>query len=357
MGRHDQIDTAAPPATPFIWPELSPLSEAELLLATKFPPKLPQLKLPFGEKVTLLLDGPAAAEALDQPLTLSLYSETLALKIHAPKALVDRVCDLAGLLFEVATLTDETLALVMEHMLREPLVQFEDRLGLSARLYPSEFIAKGTDSPARLGMTIAIPNGPSHPIIIEGDASAMMAVRELFAEVTHQPSVTATCKTVPFSLTVVTPDLEVSSRDFADLTVGDALMLPPEWTTPPAAWVQVADTLRAPIKEQGGKLQMHRPFGPIHDKESKEADMTDQRPLSKAEATPITDGLPVQVSLELSRTEIRLAELGRLAPGSILPFDGPLPDTVRLIANGAAFAEGELVNLGDRIGVRLTTRL
>lgn len=357
MGRHDQIgETAAAPATPFIWPELKKLSEAELLLATEFPAQLPQLKVPFGEKVTLLLDGPGAAQALDQPLALSLHSEALSLTIYAPIALVNRVCEAAGLLFETASLSPETLALAMEHMLREPLIRFEDRLGKTARIYPSEYTAKGTEVPARLGMTATIPNGPSHPIIIEGNASAMTVLKELFADVTRRPPAATTCKTVPFSLTVVTPQLAVSPQDFADLTTGDALMLPQEWTKPPAAWVQVADTLRAPVKEQGGKLQMHRPFGPIPDLQQKEADMTDQRPLSKAEATPITDGLPVQVSLELGRTEIRLADLGRLAPGSVLPFETPLPKTVRLIANGAAFAEGELVKLDDKIGVRLTTR-
>ena len=64
--------------------------------------------------------------------------------------------------------------------------------------------------------------------------------------------------------------------------------------------------------------------------------------------------LSVTLSVEFDRMTKPLAELKDLDAGAVLPFDTNAPETVRLMANGKPFADGELVRIEDRIGVRLT---
>lgn len=64
--------------------------------------------------------------------------------------------------------------------------------------------------------------------------------------------------------------------------------------------------------------------------------------------------LPVDLAFELGRTELRVGELSALQPGYVFPLAGPLEGAnVTIRANGQAVGQGELVAVGDTLGVRL----
>ncbi|MGJ4729950.1 type III secretion system cytoplasmic ring protein SctQ [Luteimonas sp. SDU101] len=64
--------------------------------------------------------------------------------------------------------------------------------------------------------------------------------------------------------------------------------------------------------------------------------------------------LPVEVSFELGRTELRVGELSALQPGYVFPLAGALEGAnVTIRANGQAVGQGEVVAVGDTLGVRL----
>ena len=64
--------------------------------------------------------------------------------------------------------------------------------------------------------------------------------------------------------------------------------------------------------------------------------------------------LPVDVSFELGRSEMRIGELSALQPGYVFPLAGPLEGAnVTIRANGQAVGQGEVVAVGDTLGVRL----
>lgn len=72
------------------------------------------------------------------------------------------------------------------------------------------------------------------------------------------------------------------------------------------------------------------------------------------DADALARRLPVEVSFELARTELRVGELSSLQPGYVFPLAGALEGAnVTIRANGQAVGQGELVAVGDTLGVRL----
>ncbi|MBD8601330.1 type III secretion system cytoplasmic ring protein SctQ [Pseudomonas sp. CFBP 8771] len=66
--------------------------------------------------------------------------------------------------------------------------------------------------------------------------------------------------------------------------------------------------------------------------------------------------LPVTLVCEVGHLEVTVQTLGALVCGSVLPLPDREGQHVMLHANGKAFGQGELVTLGEGLGVRLTSR-
>jgi flagellar motor switch/type III secretory pathway protein FliN len=64
---------------------------------------------------------------------------------------------------------------------------------------------------------------------------------------------------------------------------------------------------------------------------------------------------PVEISVEIARFTLTIAELGRLKPGEILLTRRPIGERVTLRAGRHAFASGELVDVDGEVGVRIVS--
>jgi type III secretion system YscQ/HrcQ family protein len=73
------------------------------------------------------------------------------------------------------------------------------------------------------------------------------------------------------------------------------------------------------------------------------------------DAADARDAIPVRVELLLDTLELSLAELERISAGQVLSLAQPV-DGARVIlrANGKTFGSGELVSLGELLGVKVT---
>jgi type III secretion protein Q len=65
------------------------------------------------------------------------------------------------------------------------------------------------------------------------------------------------------------------------------------------------------------------------------------------------ENLPVTLVFELGRTALPLGELKQLAPGAIVPLPEVAKEIVDVIANGKRVGRGEVVRIGESLGVRL----
>ncbi len=65
------------------------------------------------------------------------------------------------------------------------------------------------------------------------------------------------------------------------------------------------------------------------------------------------DELPVALAFEVGRTVMPLGEVRQLAPGAIVEFPGAVEETVDIMANGKRVGRGEVVRVGEHLGVRI----
>ncbi len=64
--------------------------------------------------------------------------------------------------------------------------------------------------------------------------------------------------------------------------------------------------------------------------------------------------IPVQLVVQLGRTKIAIKNLLQLAQGSVVELDGLAGEPMDVLVNGCLIAQGEVVVVNDKFGIRLT---
>lgn len=64
--------------------------------------------------------------------------------------------------------------------------------------------------------------------------------------------------------------------------------------------------------------------------------------------------VPLRVTVELGRTQMRIADLLRLAKGSVVELEKVAGEPLDVRVNGHLIARGEAVIVNDKFGVRLS---
>ena len=68
----------------------------------------------------------------------------------------------------------------------------------------------------------------------------------------------------------------------------------------------------------------------------------------------VLNNIPITVSVEVGRTSLKIKDLMRLTQGSIVELDRLAGEPLDLLVNNTLVAQGEVVLVNDRYGVRLT---
>ncbi|MDX9700876.1 MAG: flagellar motor switch protein FliN [Rhodocyclaceae bacterium] len=79
----------------------------------------------------------------------------------------------------------------------------------------------------------------------------------------------------------------------------------------------------------------------------------ENRPGSLNDFDMILD-IPVQITVELGRTKLSIRNLLQLAHGSVVELDGLAGEPMDVLVNGTLIAQGEVVVVNDKFGIRLT---
>jgi flagellar motor switch protein FliN len=64
--------------------------------------------------------------------------------------------------------------------------------------------------------------------------------------------------------------------------------------------------------------------------------------------------IPVQLTVELGRAKIAIRNLLQLAQGSVIELDRLAGEPMDVLVNGCLIAQGEVVVVNDKFGIRLT---
>lgn len=145
-------------------------------------------------------------------------------------------------------------------------------------------------------------------------------------------------------------------RDWRALRPGDVIVAGRRGIAP--ACVARASGLDWPLAPAQGGWAVQGPPVPVH-VSREDPTMSDNEaggsppPEAPAAADPARN-LPVRVEFELARTEMSVGELADLQPGYVFPLATTLEGSnVVIRANGRVAGRGELVAVGDTLGVRL----
>jgi flagellar motor switch protein FliN len=89
--------------------------------------------------------------------------------------------------------------------------------------------------------------------------------------------------------------------------------------------------------------------------------LTDSAPAAVPAVAADASGLdlvldvPVELAVEIGRTEMTIRETLDLGPGSIVVLDRMTGEPVDLYVNGRRIARGEVVAIDEQFGLRITT--
>jgi flagellar motor switch protein FliN/FliY len=64
--------------------------------------------------------------------------------------------------------------------------------------------------------------------------------------------------------------------------------------------------------------------------------------------------IPVQLSVELGRTKVPIKYILQLGQGSVVELDAMAGEPMDVLVNGTLIAQGEVVVVNDKFGIRLT---
>jgi flagellar motor switch protein FliN/FliY len=68
----------------------------------------------------------------------------------------------------------------------------------------------------------------------------------------------------------------------------------------------------------------------------------------------VLQNIPVTLSIEVGRASIKIRDLMRLSQGSVVELDRMAGEPLDLLVNNTVVAQGEVVLINERYGIRLT---
>ncbi len=115
---------------------------------------------------------------------------------------------------------------------------------------------------------------------------------------------------------------------------------------PMAAWAEALEEQKGaePDPEQGGPLSGAQAVrgAPFTNKDGSQQDIN------------MVLDIPVTLSVELGRTKVPIKYILQLAQGSVVELDALAGEPMDVLVNGYLIAQGEVVVVNDKFGIRLT---
>jgi type III secretion protein Q len=158
---------------------------------------------------------------------------------------------------------------------------------------------------------------------------------------------------VPVCLRLAAATLTVG--DVRQLSPGDVVMVDHDCGPDGMGVAVIAEHLVAPVQfsSASGLLTNH----PTRGRDSPWEWIMEKEPEALRRSAPDAlglDDLPLRVVFEVGRLELSLGDLRQMAPGTVLPLGRPFDEALDIMANGRRIGRGEIIRIGDSLGVRVT---
>ncbi|MGY6646320.1 MAG: type III secretion system cytoplasmic ring protein SctQ [Salinarimonas sp.] len=321
----------------------------------------PQFETGIG-RIVLALADPAALAAWEGGWTrLDLLCADRAASLWLPDDIVTAMLRGAHPMLDDTALSTADRALLIDalendlidafsHAIRAEIAVVAAERGLSINMRPA-FIFEAAAADAAAGQ-----GGARFPIALDCHAiereqlvAALIAgpiTRTPFAELTTSIAFRCGCTRLTLAEFATLETGCGISLDDTTLSFQKIVAITAERFAQTCNWKTIKPTLDGPLL---------RPLDATTLAYSMDARVTEQHEKpEQAAPTGSIDEIPVQLVFELGRLEIPLSELESLTSGYVFELGKPLSQSVDIIANGRRVGTGELVRLGEAIGVRVS---
>ncbi|MCE1249403.1 MAG: flagellar motor switch protein FliN [Comamonadaceae bacterium] len=121
---------------------------------------------------------------------------------------------------------------------------------------------------------------------------------------------------------------------------------------PFAGWAEALEEQKSTEGSQQAQAAMDEQGGPLSGNPVRSS-------AAQGGDVPVSDinmvlDIPVQLSVELGRTKVPIKYILQLAQGSVVELDALAGEPMDVLVNGYLIAQGEVVVVNDKFGIRLT---
>ncbi|APG93794.1 type III secretion system cytoplasmic ring protein SctQ [Sinorhizobium americanum] len=329
-----------PPAEDASWlPEVNAahVDLTNLLVGTRAPFRL---SLPPNE---IGFEPGESTGSLAEPVELAFRIGTSPGRWLVPAAALDAISAAIGVRGRIADLTALQRNILLEVTLAPSLEALEKRLGEPLRLGPPD---STPDFPIKLCWTI---DGSEVPLPAELHLSAAAALKLGEAFDTRAGLLNAVTGNLVQPVQIRAGTQQLSLTELASLRPGDVVMCEQSHACDPIA--VLGNHLIAALRRSEAGLVFATGWQVLKPSWESSA-MSKQETPSSEELEPLAD-LPVELVFEIGRAEFPLKELARMGEGTVLHASPSLSSPVNILANGRLVGKGELIRIGEGLGVRV----
>ncbi|MET4691472.1 type III secretion protein Q [Sinorhizobium fredii] len=310
------------------------------------------LNLLVGVRVAFRLSLPPANITFDpgaspgrvtDPLELAFLIGASPGRWLIPAATLDTFSASLGVRKRLADLTALQRDILLEEALAPSLDELERRIGEPLRLGPPD---EAADYPIKLPWTIDSGDVPL-PAELHLSAAAALKIGKAFGTAKRQPDTLTGTLVQPIQLCAGTQHLTIA--EFKSLRPGDIVLCEQSHADEPFA--VLGNHLVAPLSRSEAGLVFASGWQLLKTSWEFSA-MSKQEMPSSEELEPLAD-LPIELVFEIGRAEFPLKEIARMGEGTVLHASPSLSSPVSILANGRLVGKGELIRIGEGLGVRV----
>ena len=281
----------------------------------------------------------AEPHTLNAPRDVLLLLGRAPVRVRLPMAALEQAMAPLALQFDAQSLPSLPRSLLLELAVLDLIETLEPLLGHPVQLLEA---TEGLDQrpfAVHLALELSFGNGPAIHAQLDLSEGAAVLVAQLLTQ--HGEVEPDPLPGLRQTLAVVAGKQWLSLGELRSLRPGDVLMLEPGT----GLLLDLDGRLQARCQHQGDALRLQEALkAPLLDPENT---MTD------VDAAAALDDLPLKLVCQVGSLELTLAQLRELGAGSLLQLNTPSVDSVDLMVNGRRVGQGQLVKIGDGLGVRL----
>ncbi len=306
-----------------------------------------------GEAGTITAAWPSPAAADDPETSVAFTLGDASGEVCLPRTVFERWLAKADEALKLERLAPDHAALLLESFLTGEVAWLEEQLGQPIAIHAIETssVEKRRAPPGSIGFLLAVKEEVFRCTLSLNDVAGLTRLGLLLKN--HGVEAQSAMSGLFIPLSVCRGAVTVSIGALQSLAAGDVVLFD-ETEREMDMGLVIGGRFAAPVRLTAGGVKLAA--APVAIAGSKWEWIMDQKTASSAQALDGSglDEILVILVFELSRTSLPLGEVRQLGPGAIVPLADVARETVSILANGKQIGQGEIVRIGESLGVRIT---